>query len=87
MSKIEITINDRKFKAEEDLTILWAANTIGIRIPTLCHEIRLKPYGACRVCVVEVEGEERLTPSCAVKIRDGMVIQTESDRVKTRERQ
>lgn len=81
MAKMTITINGRTFKAEEDQTILRAVNTIGVRIPTLCHEIRLKPYGACRVCVVEADGEETLLPSCITKIRDGMSIRTDSERV------
>ena len=81
MANVTVTINKKAVNIEDDKTILWASSSIGIRIPTLCHEIRLKPFGACRVCVVEIEGEETLLPSCITKVKDGMVIQTDSERV------
>jgi len=81
MEKITLTINDKSVTVDEGKTILWAAGTIGKRIPTLCHDIRLKPVGACRVCVVEVEGMDALQPACATKIEEGMVITTDSERV------
>lgn len=59
-----------------------AANTIGVQTPTLCHDFRLKPVGAYRACVVEVEGEEYLVPSCIGKVRDGMVVRTDTERVR-----
>lgn len=81
MAEIEITINGETLKMEEGRTILWAANTIGVQIPTLCHDFRLKPVGACRVCVVEVEGEGSLVPSCITGISAGMVVRTDTERV------
>jgi len=81
MPVIEITINGKTLKIGEDGTIIQAANTMGIQIPTLCHDFRLKPVGACRVCVVEVEGDESLVPSCITKVRDGMVVHTDTERV------
>ena len=81
MAKLTVNINGKNCRAEEGMTILWAANTLGISIPTLCHEIRLKPFGACRVCVVEVDGESALLPACATKIKSGMTIRTDSERV------
>lgn len=81
MDKITITINDKTFETEEGQTILWVANELGIRIPALCHDPRLEPYSGCRVCLVEVEGERTLLPSCSTKISDGMKIRTDTSRV------
>ncbi len=81
MAKIKLKINGKSVVAEKDNSILSVAGSIGVRIPTLCHDIRLKPVGACRVCVVEVEGAESLLPACATNAEDGMVIVTDSERV------
>jgi len=78
---VELTINDINVKAEEGMTILDAAKSVGIAIPTLCHMKDLFPTGACRICVVEVEGMKGLTPSCAYPVQQGMKIQTDSERV------
>ncbi|MGK9368993.1 NADH-dependent [FeFe] hydrogenase, group A6 [Melioribacter sp. Ez-97] len=82
MNMIELTINDIKVKAEEGMTILEAAKSVGIHIPTLCHMKDLFPTGACRICVVEVEGMRNLTPSCAYPVTEGMKVQTNSPRVR-----
>ena len=79
MPKIEI--NDREFEAREGETILEAARRAGVRIPTLCHIDGLPPSGACRMCVVEVEGSRSLVPSCAYPVAEGMRIKTHSERV------
>lgn len=79
---VELTINDIKVKAEEGMTILEAAKSVGIHIPTLCHMKDLFPTGACRICVVEVEGMRGLTPSCAYPVMPGMKVQTNSSRVR-----
>lgn len=79
---VELTINDIKVKAEEGMTILDAAKSVGIHIPTLCHMKDLFPTGACRICVVEVEGMRGLTPSCAYPVMHGMKVQTNSSRVR-----
>lgn len=79
---IELTINDIKVKAEEGMTILDAAKSVGIHIPTLCHMKDLFPTGACRICVVEVDGMRGLTPSCAYPVMQGMKVQTNSARVR-----
>jgi len=79
---VELTINDINVKAEEGMTILDAAKSVGIEIPTLCHMKDLFPTGACRMCVVEVEGMRGLTPSCAYPVQEGMKIQTNSPRVR-----
>jgi len=78
MSEINLTINDKNITAGADRTILEVAQENGIFIPTLCHDPRLKPYGACRVCLVEVEGARGPVPSCATKISEGMIVRTDT---------
>lgn len=80
---VELTINNIKVKAEEGMTILDAAKSVGIYIPTLCHMKDLLPTGACRICVVEVDGQRGLTPSCAYPVMEGMKVDTNSQRVRT----
>ena len=79
---VQLTINKIKVNAEEGMTILDAAKSVGIQIPTLCHLKDLTPTGACRICVVEVEGQRGLTPSCAYPVYEGMVVDTNSPRVR-----
>jgi iron-only hydrogenase group A len=78
----ELTINNIKVKTEEGMTILDAAKSAGISVPTLCHMKNLFPTGACRICSVEVEGQRGLIPSCAYPVYDGMVVDTNSPRVR-----
>lgn len=79
---VELTINNIKVNAEEGMTILDAAKSAGIAIPTLCHIKNLFPTGACRICSVEVEGQRGLIPSCAYPVFEGMVVDTNSSRVR-----
>jgi iron-only hydrogenase group A len=79
---VELTINKIKVKAETGMTILDAAKSAGIKIPTLCHLKGLFPTGACRICSVEVEGQRGLIPSCAYPIANDMVVDTNSPRVR-----
>lgn len=79
---VELTINNIKVKAEEGMTILDAAKSVGINIPTLCHMKDLYPTGACRICVVEVDGMRGLIPSCAYPVSEGMNVLTNSARVR-----
>jgi len=65
----------------EDTTVLEAARQINVNIPTLCHLEGLENYGSCRICVVEIEGEPRLSPSCMRTVSEGMEISTNSKRV------
>jgi len=81
MAEITATINGRQVSAREGMTILEAALENGIDIPTLCHRPELAPIGACRICVVEVEGSRTLVGSCHTPIAGGMVIYTHSDKV------
>ncbi|HRI46635.1 MAG TPA: NADH-dependent [FeFe] hydrogenase, group A6 [Ignavibacteriaceae bacterium] len=79
---VELTINNIKVKAEEGMTILDAAKSVGISIPTLCHIKDLIPSGACRICSVEVTGQRGLIPACAYPIYEGMNVETNSPRVR-----
>ncbi|SHE80116.1 formate dehydrogenase subunit alpha [Caloramator proteoclasticus] len=78
---INLTIDGVKISVEEGTTILEAARLLGKDIPTLCHDERLKPHGACRICVVEVEGAKSLLASCSTPVQEGMVVHTESKSV------
>lgn len=78
---INLTINGKKITAPEGSTILEAARANGIYIPTLCYDEAVEVYGACGVCVVEAEGVPKLLRSCSAKVSEGMVVNTESERV------
>ncbi|MHB8280272.1 MAG: 2Fe-2S iron-sulfur cluster-binding protein, partial [Candidatus Humimicrobiaceae bacterium] len=73
---IKITINGKSYLANPGKTILEVAIENNIFIPNLCYDPRLKPQGACRLCLVEVEGLPEAVPSCITKISDGMKIIT-----------
>jgi len=80
---VKLTIDDREVEVEEGATILQAARRLGIEIPTLCYHEALPPYGACRVCLVEVAtgGRSRLTTSCTYPVWEGIVVRTDSEKV------
>ena len=78
---INLTINGKAIQAPEGATILEAARANGIDIPTLCYDKAIEIYGACGLCVVEAEGIPKLLRSCSAKCTEGMVINTESERV------
>ncbi len=69
-------INSQPYEFEEGVSILEASGAIGINIPTLCHDERLKPIGSCRMCLVQVEGKPRPVTACNTPLADGMVIST-----------
>jgi NADH-quinone oxidoreductase subunit G/NADP-reducing hydrogenase subunit HndD len=77
---MRIEVNGRPVDAQDGETILTAVRRAGIAIPTLCHYDGLPPSGACRMCVVEVEGQRGLTPSCAYPVAPGMKVRTHSPR-------
>lgn len=81
MDMIKLTINGQEITAPAGSTILEAAKANGIYIPTLCYDEAVEVYGACGLCVVEAEGVPKLLRSCSAKISQGMVINTESERV------
>ena len=78
---INLTINGQKVQAPEGSTILEAARSAGIDIPTLCYDKAVEIYGACGLCVIEAEGIPKLLRSCSAKVSEGMVVNTESERV------
>jgi len=81
MTAIILTIDGRRVETEEGATIFQAARAAGIEIPHLCYWEGLEPTGACRLCVVEVEGAKSLVASCAYPVANGMVVSTKSERV------
>ncbi len=81
MSNITVTVNGAQLTGPEGTTILEVAQTNGIDIPTLCYIKELTPIGACRICVVELEGSRTLVGSCHTPVAEGMVIHTHSPKV------
>lgn len=81
---IRLTIDDQEVEVEDGSTVLEAAQVLGIRIPTLCYHEALSPYGACRLCLVEIgEGDgAMLRTSCLYPAQEGLVVQTETERVR-----
>jgi bidirectional [NiFe] hydrogenase diaphorase subunit len=82
---VELTINGRQIKAEEGTTILHAAREHNIHIPTLCENEAVAPYGACRLCMVEIKtarGRERLVTSCIYLAEAGLTVQTDTERIR-----
>lgn len=82
MDKIKVTINGKEITAEKGQTILQIAEKNGIEIPTLCYIEEIKPYGACGLCTVEVEGMPKLLRACSAVAGDGMVISTDTPRIR-----
>ncbi len=85
MSEITIYIDGEEVKVSEDVTVLEAAKKAGIDIPTLCYHDKLEPYGACRLCTVEVDtgGRTRIVASCLYPVEQGIVVRTRSERIDT----
>ena len=83
MSEIQLEIDGKKVKAKEGMTLLEAAQSVGIFIPTLCHHEKLEPFGACRVCIVEVEvnGWTKLVVSCVYPVEENIIVRTRSEKV------
>ena len=81
---IKLTINGAAFEAEEGQTVLEVARAAGIFIPALCHHPAVAPYGACRLCLVEaaLRGRTRIVTSCSYPVREGLEVQTETDKIK-----
>ena len=78
---ISLTIDDRKIEAPDGATVLEAARLARIDIPTLCHDPRMKPFGACRLCIVDIAGLPRPVTSCTTPATEGMVVVTTSSRL------
>jgi DNA-binding response OmpR family regulator/ferredoxin len=81
--ELTLIINDKEVKARQGMTILQAAQSVGIDIPTLCYHKKLAPYGACRLCTVEIiRGQRsRLVTSCVYPVEEGLIVKTESELV------
>ncbi len=83
MSEIQFEIDGKKVKAAEGTTLLEAAQSAGIYIPTLCHHEKLEPFGACRICIVEVEvnGWTKLVVSCVYTVEENIIVRTRSEKI------
>ena len=82
LSAVEITVDGKSVSVPEGSTILQACERLGIDTPTLCYLESLTPVNACRVCVVELEGSRALVPACARRVDPGMVVHTDTERVR-----
>lgn len=86
---VKLTINGREITAEEGTTILQAARENNIYIPTLCENEAVAPYGACRLCLVEIataKGRERLVTSCIYQVEEGLTVRTNTERIQKNRR-
>jgi NADH dehydrogenase/NADH:ubiquinone oxidoreductase subunit G len=83
MSEVILQIDGKEVKAQPETTILEAAESVGIHIPTLCHHEKLEPYGACRLCIVEVEtrGKPKIVVSCVYQVENGINVITRSEKI------
>lgn len=83
MSEIFLQIDGKEVGATEGMTLLEAARSAGISIPTLCHHEKLEPYGGCRLCTVEVEsrGWTKLVVACVYPVEQNLVVRTRSEKV------
>lgn len=83
MSEIRVRIDGREVVAPQGTTVLEAARSAGISIPTLCHHEKLAPFGGCRLCIVEAESQGRtnLVASCVFQAEDGLVVTTRSEKI------
>jgi predicted molibdopterin-dependent oxidoreductase YjgC len=79
---VEVTIDGARVEVREGATILDACQAAGVSTPTLCFAENLTPVNVCRVCVVELSGARTLVPACSRKVEPGMVVLTDSDRVR-----
>ncbi len=81
MRVVTLTINGQNVSGRDDETILQVAKEHQIDIPTLCYLDGLSAWGGCRICLVHIEGNNKLLPACVTNVYEGMVVQTESDRL------
>jgi bidirectional [NiFe] hydrogenase diaphorase subunit len=83
MSEILLTIDGKEVRAKQDMTLLDAARSAGISIPTLCHHEKLEPYGGCRLCIVEVEsrGSKKIVVSCVYPVEKNIIVTTRSEKI------
>src|SRR5438445_9747650 len=79
---VDVTIDGKVVRVPEGATLLEACRQEGIDAPTLCYLENLTPVNVCRVCVVELEGSRTLVPACSRKVEPGMIVKTDSERVR-----
>lgn len=85
MSDVRLMIDGQEVVVSSETSILEAAKQIGIEIPALCYDPNLEIEAACRLCLVEIEGSNKLQTSCSTRVKEGMVVHTQSEKVvKTR---
>ncbi|GMV13518.1 MAG: (2Fe-2S)-binding protein [Myxococcales bacterium] len=80
--QVELSVDGTPVSVREGATLLDACRKLGIDVPTLCHAPNLTPVNVCRICVVELEGARTLVPACSRKAEAGMVVKTDSERVR-----
>ena len=78
---INLTINGKNVSVEKGTTIIEAAKKVGVDIPNLCYEKSLTAFAGCRMCVVEIEGSRKLETACSTLAKEGMVVNTESEKL------
>jgi bidirectional [NiFe] hydrogenase diaphorase subunit len=83
MSEVLLKIDEKEVKAKQGMTLLEAARSAGISIPTLCHHEKLEPYGGCRLCIVEVEsrGRTNTVVSCVYPVEEDIAVRTRSQKI------
>jgi NADH dehydrogenase/NADH:ubiquinone oxidoreductase subunit G len=83
MSEILVKIDGKEVKARERMTVLEAAQSAGISIPTLCHHEKLEPFGGCRLCIVEVQvgGWSKRVVSCIYPVEENLIVRTRSEKI------
>jgi len=82
VKQVTLTIDGQRVKVPEGSTVLDAIQRAGLYVPTLCHDPELKPYGACRLCIVQIEGIRGLPTSCTTPAQEGMVVSTENEEIR-----
>ena len=85
MSEVSLHIDGKEIAATDNMTVLDAARSAGISIPTVCHHEKLKPFGGCRLCTVEAEagGRTTLVAACVYPVQPGLVVRTRSQKIDT----
>ena len=81
MANVTLTIDGQKVSVPSGTSVLEAAKQLNIEIPALCYDPDLEIVGACRLCIVEIEGSKKLETSCSTRVKEGMIVHTESEKV------
>jgi len=82
MTQLRLTIDDREIVGQQGQTVLEVALASGIEIPNLCYDPRLAPTGACRLCLVQIEGQRDLQASCTFEAQNGLVVKTNTEQIR-----